>query len=319
MRAVRYHEHGGTDVLTVENVSQPEPGPNTIRVSVEAIGVNPIDALFREGILEPPELPMVPGSDFAGIVDATGEGVTDISVGDKVFGTGMDSDPRGTYAEHIVVPTDKCCRLPENVPFDVGAAVAHVGVTAWRALFDHASLVPGDTCLIHGGSGGVGHVAVQLAVTGGASVIATAGSAKAREHVRQLGAEHVFDYTHESLGEQIQRTASDGVDIVLDHMIDQYLQLDIDVAAFDADVVALGGQRASLDDAQTARNKDVVVHHVSMFNTREIAEVLDHLRELLAKSKLTADVAKTYSLRDAALAQRDLAERSFLGKVVIRP
>lgn len=319
MRAVRFHEHGDLDVLTVEELPRPEPGPGRILVAVEAIGVNPIDTQIREGTIIPNNRPMIPGSDLAGVVESVGLGVDEFSTGDRIFGTGLDMSPCGTYAEYAVVPTDNCCTLPETVSFETGAAVAHVGVTAWRALFDHASLTPGDICLIHGGSGGVGHVAVQLAATSGAEVLATVGSSHAKERVRQLGAQHVFDYQSDSLADDVLTTAPEGVDVVVDHMIDQYLQVDVDVAAFGANVIALGGQTAELNNAQSARNKDVVVYHVSMFNTPSIQNVLEHLRRLLERERLTAVVARTYPLSEADEAQRAVVEDSFVGKLVIRP
>jgi NADPH2:quinone reductase len=317
MRAVRYYERGGPSVLSVEDRPIPTPDHGTVRVAVVAIGVNPIDAQIRNGTVSGGDLPTIPGSDFAGVVDAVGSGVSRFDVGDRIFGTGMDTDPRGTYAEYAVVPTDQCCHLPEGTTFQTGAAVAHVGVTAWRALFEHASLSPGHACLIHGGSGGVGHVAVQLAAAGGAEVIATAGRDNARERVRELGATYVFDYERDDLRAAITEQVPGGIDMVLDHMADRYLDLDVAVTGFNADIACLGGPSGKIPDAQDARDRDVSLHFVSMYNTSNMSHVLEPLAALLERGRLTVDVAHTFTLEEAAAAQRTVVEDRFVGKVVL--
>ncbi|WP_324761238.1 quinone oxidoreductase family protein [Haloarcula sp. GH36] len=317
MRAVRYHERGDLSVLNVEDRPVPAPDHGTVRVAVVAIGVNPIDAQIRNGTVSGDKLPTIPGSDFAGVVDAVGSGVSRFDIGDRIFGTGMDTDPRGTYTEYAVVPTDQCYHLPAGTTFQTGAAIAHVGVTAWRALFDHASLSPGHTCLIHGGSGGVGHVAVQLAAAAGVEVIATAGRDSARERVRELGATHVFDYERDDLRTAINERVPGGVDVVLDHMTDRYLDLDIAVTSFDADIVCLGGPSGKISDGQDARDRDVSLHFVSMYNTPDISRVLEPLADLLESGRLSVDIAHLFALEEAATAQRTVVEDSFVGKVVL--
>ena len=242
MRAVRYHEHGGADVLTVDEIDRPEPGDDEVLVAVEAAGINPVDTYFREGSYEPAALPMIPGSDLAGVVESVGTDLTDFEVGDRVFGTALGNNHQGTCAEYAVAPTDRIAHLPETVDFDEGAAIALVGVTAWRALIDHADLRPAETCLVHGGSGGVGHVAVQLAAATGATVIATAGE-EHHDHVRDLGADATLDYRWDDLADAvIEASDGDGPNAILDHRLDDYLQFDADVAARDGQIVAIGNE-----------------------------------------------------------------------------
>jgi NADPH:quinone reductase-like Zn-dependent oxidoreductase len=174
MRAVRFHEHGDPDVLGVDDVETPEPGPDEVLVEVEAVGVNPVDTYYREGAYAVPELPFVPGSDLAGIVAAVGDEVERFERGDRVFGTGLGNGRSGTYADAVVAPASFLGPLPDDVTFAQGAALALVGVTTWQAFVHHAGIEPAERVLIHGASGGVGHVAVQLADTMGAVVIGTA-------------------------------------------------------------------------------------------------------------------------------------------------
>ena len=320
MHAVRYHEHGGPEVLRVDEIDRPEPDEGEVLVAVRAAGVNPVDTYFREGSYEPADLPMIPGSDFAGVVESVGDEVEGFEPGDRVFGTGLGNDRQGTYAEFAVAPTDRVARLPEGIGFDEAAGIALVGVTAWRALIHHADLEPGETCLIHGGSGGVGHAAVQLAAATGARVIATA-SADCADRIEALGADAVLDYARADLAEAVGEHAPGGVDAVLDHRLDDYLQFDADVAATGASVVGIGneGESAGFDGVSAVRSKELTYTFMSMFNTPDMSAVLDRLAVLMAAGDLTAEIAGVYDLEEAAEAQRAVVEESFVGKLVIEP
>ncbi|UPW00687.1 NADPH:quinone reductase [Halorussus gelatinilyticus] len=319
MRAVRYHEQGGPDVLTVEDVERPDPGDGEVRVEVRAAGVNPVDTYFREGSYDPPELPMIPGSDFAGVVDAVGDGVTDFAEGDRVFGTGLGNDRQGTYAEFAVAPTDRVARLPDGADFAAGAAVALVGVTAWRALVDHAGLDPAETCLIHGGSGGVGHVAVQLADSMGARVVTTA-SEEYHAQLEELGADAPVEYDREDLADVVVEAAG-RPDVILDHRLDQYLDFDAEVGTQGVRVVGIGNTEpaAGFENVAAARGKEMELRLMSMFNTPDMAAVLRKLARLLEAGDLEPRVSKTYDLDHAADAQKAVLRNSFLGKLVIEP
>jgi NADPH2:quinone reductase len=321
MRAVRYHEHGGTDVLQVDDVEVPTPGRGEVRVAVEAAGVNPVDTYFREGSYEPPEFPMIPGSDLAGVVEAVGEGVDGFAEGDRVFGTGLGNDRQGTCAEQALAPADRIARLSEGISFVEGAAVALVGVTAWRALVDHVGLGPAETCLVHGGSGGVGHVAVQLADAVGATALTTA-SETYHDRLRALGAAAVFDYRQSDLEAAVADAAGgDGVDAILDHRLDEYLQFDAAVAATGCRVAGIGNTvpEAGFEDVAAARAAELELHLMSMYNTPDFAAVLADLARLMERGDVVADVARTYDLDRVAEAQRAVLEDSFFGKLVVEP
>ncbi|WP_276278978.1 NADPH:quinone reductase [Halorussus caseinilyticus] len=319
MRAVRYHEHGGPGVLTVEDAERPDPGPGEIRVEVRAAGVNPVDTYFREGSYEPPELPMIPGSDFAGVVDAAGEGVEDFAEGDRVFGTGLGNDRQGTYAEYAVAPTDRVAELPDSVDFAEGAAAALVGVTAWRALVDHAALEPAETCLVHGGSGGVGHVAVQLADAVGARVVTTA-SGEYHDQLEDLGADDPVDYGRDDLADAVVEAAGNP-DVILDHRLDQYLDFDAEVGTTGVRVVGIGNTEpaAGFENVAAARAKEMRLQLMSMYNTPDMTAILRKLAWLLAEGDLEPRISKRYDLDHAADAQKAVLHNSFLGKLVVEP
>lgn len=318
MRAVRYHEHGDADVLAVETVDRPEPAADELLVAVEAAAVNPVDTYFRAGSYEPAGLPMIPGSDLAGTVAAVGDEVTAFEPGDRVFATALGNDHQGTCAEYATAPTDRVAPLPEAVDFETGAAIALVGVTAWQSLLARGGLQPGERALVHGGSGGVGHVAVQLAVATGAAVSTTA-SPTYHDRLHELGADDVFDYSRSDLAEAVVDAGQP--DVVLDHRLDEYLSFDAEVAAFDGDIAAIGNEAldACFENVPRCRGKALTVHHVSMFNTPDVAAVLERLGRLAADGDLTAVIAQRYDLESVAEAQRAVLEDSFLGKLVVTP
>ncbi|MXR51654.1 zinc-binding dehydrogenase [Halovenus sp. WSH3] len=321
MRAVRLSEHGGTGVLTVDDVDRPTPGGHEIIVEIAAAGVNPVDTYFRDGSYTPVGLPFTPGVDFAGTVAATGEFVEGFEEGDRVFGTGIgNGEFQGSYAEYATVPEDRVVTLPGGADLTEAGAAGVAAVTAWRALVDHANLDPAEHCLIHGGSGGVGHAAVQIADAVSARVHTTAAP-EYHDRLTDLGAETVLEYGRDDLAEAVIDAAVGGVDVVLDHRMDDYLQFDADVAATGARVVGIGENSPDpgFSNSPGARGKDVRYQLMSMFNTPDLRVPLRGVAHLLDTGDLTVEVAETYGLDEAAEAQRAVMEDSFLGKLVIVP
>jgi NADPH:quinone reductase and related Zn-dependent oxidoreductases len=321
MQAVRLHEHGGRDVLQVEEVDRPDPGGHELLVEVAAAGVNPVDTYFREGSYQPVGLPFSPGVDLAGEVAGVGQHVEGFDVGDRVYGTGVGNDAhQGSYAEYATVPEDRVVGLPDGADLTEAGAAGVVAGTAWRALVDHAALDPAEGCLVHGGSGGVGHVAVQIADAVSAHTVATAAPGY-HDAVLDLGAKTVLDYGRDNLREAIRDAVGGGVDVILDHRLDDYLQLDTDVATDGARVVGIGENRQDPDFSAvgTARSKDVSYQFMSMFNTPDLRVPLRGVAHLMGAGRLSVEVAHTYDLGGAAEAQRAVMEDSFLGKVVVEP
>ena len=326
MRAVRFHDYGGTDVLQVDEIDRPDAEGHSVLVEIHAAGVNPVDTYFREGSYEPFALPMVPGIDFAGEVVGVSEYVEGFSEGDLVYGTGIGSQHPGGYAEYAAVPEDRLVGLPEGVDPVAAGGAGVAAVTAWRALVDHAELQIGDRCLIHGGSGGVGHAAVQLAAAAGAQVLTTA-SPEYHDRLRELGADVVLDYHRDDLADAVVAAADpvagqpEGVDVILDHRLHEYLQFDADVASTGCRVVGIGEKEQSVGFTQSsaARGKDLNLTLMSMFNTPDFRPPLSKLASLMASDELAIQVDETYGLDEAGEAQRAVLEDSFLGKLVITP
>ena len=320
MRAVRFHSHGGTDVLQVDEIDRPEPSADELLIEVHGAAVNPVDTYFREGSYEPFTLPMIPGIDAAGEVVAVGDDVTGFSEGDAVMATGIGKDHYGGYAEYVAIPDDRVVTLPKGVDTVAAGAAGVASVTAWRALIDHAALQLGDRCLIHGGSGGVGHAAVQIAAAAGAQVITTA-SPQYHDELTDLGADVVLDYHRDDLAEAVVDASNGGVDVILDHRMHEYLQFDADVAATGCRIVGIGekDQNVGFTQSSAARGKDLQLTLMSMFNTPDLRDPLRHVATLLASDGLDIKIAQQYELGGAAEAQRAVLDDSFLGKLVMTP
>jgi NADPH:quinone reductase len=321
MRAVQLSEHGGPDVLQVEEIDRPEPAADELLVEVTAAGVNPVDTYFRDGSYQPVDVPFTPGVDFAGTVAGAGSDVGGFSEGDRVFGTGIgNASFQGGYAEYATVPTDRVVHLPDGADLTEAGAAGVAAVTAWRALIDHADLDPAEYCLVHGGSGGVGHAAVQLADAVSARVVTTAAE-RYHDTLGKLGADTVLDYGRDDLDAAVLEESDGGVDAILDHRLDDYLQFDADVAAEGCRVVGIGEN--SPDPAFTndgaARSKDVSYQFMSMFNTPDLRVPLRGVAHLMAAGRLSIEIDRTYGLEEAPQAQRDVMDESFLGKLVVEP
>ncbi len=320
MRAVRFHEHGGPEVLTVDEIETPDPAPHEVLVEVAGAGVNPVDTYIREGATDPFTLPMIPGIDVGGTVAAVGESVSGFEVGDPVFGTAIGKNHYGGYAEYVAVPEDRLVVLPDGVDPATAGGAGVAAVTAWRALVDHGNLQAADVCLIHGGSGGVGHAAVQIAAASGARVITTAAPSY-HDKLSALGADVVLDYTRSDLAEAVLAASDGGVDVVLDHRLHEYLQFDADVANVGCRVLGIGEKETAVgfDRSSATRRKDLQLTMLTMFNTPDFRVPLRKVAYLMSEGDLEISIAGTYDLDAAADAQRDVLEESFLGKLLIRP
>lgn len=212
MKAIRIHNYGGPEVLRYENAPRPQPRAGEVLVRVHAAGVNPIDWKVREGHMKdfwPHEFPLILGWDLSGVVEKLGRGVSRFKIGDEVYSL-PDPTRDGAYADYIVVRESELALKPNSLHHIRAAAVPLAALTAWQSLFDTAQLQPGQRVLIHAGSGGVGHFAVQLAKWRGAHVFATA-STRNQDLLRKLGVDEPIDYTQQRF-EEIARN----IDVVLD-------------------------------------------------------------------------------------------------------
>lgn len=304
MRTVQYVEFGGPEVLHTGEATRPTPGRGQVLVRVLVSGVNPVDAKVRQGILShiPVTFPVVPGWDLAGIVEEVGVDVTDLAPGDAVLGTTMDTSiDRGTAAEFAVASRHELARIPEGLGWNEAAALPLAGLTAVQAL-RAAGIASDDTVLIHAAAGGVGHLAVQLAIASGARVIATA-SERNHDLLRSLGAEPVT--YGEGLVARVRALAPDGVDVVLD------LGGGPDAESTDG-VGAPGARLVSITQPAVVDRGGVFV------SVHADADDLAALTSAVAAGALRVVVTAAFPLEEAALAHALVESGTARQKVVLR-
>lgn len=321
MKAVVVEQFGGPEVLQVRERPVPEPGAGEVRVRLAAVGVNPVETYIRSGSYgQVPELPYVPGNDGAGTIDAVGEGAGGLQVGERVFVAAAHAKRNtGTYAEYAVCDAASVGRLPRAVPFQQGAGIGTPGLAAGDALFVRARVQPGDTVLVHGASGGVGTLAVQLATRIGCVVYGTAGDEEGRAMVQRLGAVRAFDHHADGyLDDILDATDGLGVDVVLDMAAHANLMKDVRVAATRGRIVVVGS-RGSLDfDPRTLMSRDLDVRGMSVNNLRpQELNLVMHALEAALASGMSVVVARSFPLEEAAAAHRAVAERGKDGKIVL--
>lgn len=315
MRAVRQHEFGDQDVLQIDEIDRPSPHDDEVLVNVRAAGVNGFDITLQSGT-KPRELPRTIGLDFAGVVEAVGKRVTSFDVGDRVFGGwGGLPEGSGTYADYLTIPANRVAPLPDNLSFEEGA-IGHIGITAWKALVIHGDLTTADTVLIHGGAGGVGHLAIQIAAASGAHVITTVGSPEERAFVNDIGADTILDYTRDDLAEAIDTATDFNPDVIIDHRPQDYLELDIDVAGEMGRIVLLSGPGGRHDNAPVARNKKIQIHYVGTLHLSRTGQWLSRIGRLCSASEISIEVTQTYDMEDASEAQRAYLETD-IGIIVV--
>jgi NADPH2:quinone reductase len=322
MKAIRVHRYGGPDVLTLEDVPEPQAGPGQVVLRVKAVGVNPVDTSIRTGayskVVSPP---YTPGSDAAGIVEAVGDGVRHVTPGDPAFITGTTSPSfTGACAELALCRAAQVHPLPQGLSFAQGAAIYIPYGTAYRSLIQRARGQAGETVFVHGASGGVGIAATQIARAQGLRVIGTAGSERGRELVRQQGAHHVLD--HRSAGyleELMTLTESRGVDIVLEMASHLNLGKDLTVLAKFGRVVVIGCRGPIQIHPRELMMRDAAVlgMHLSNPTDAELASVWAGLGAGFANGTLRPFVGQELPLKDAARAQQAVMEQSAYGKIVL--
>jgi NADPH2:quinone reductase len=321
MKAVRIHEFGGPEVLSYDELPAPEPGPGEARVKLAASGVNFIDIYHRKG-LYPGKLPLTLGQEGAGVVDAVGQGVTDLKPGDHVAYASV----QGSYAEHAIVPAARLVPVPAGVGLDVAAAVMLQGMTAHYLAASTFPLKLGDTALVHAAAGGVGQLLVQIAKRRGARVIGTASAAKL-DLARAAGADEVIGYNEEDFEAAVkQLTGGKGVDVVYDSVGKTTFDKSLNCLRPRGYLVLYGQSSGPVPplDPQVLNGKGSLFltrptlgHYVI---TRE--ELLGRANDLfgwIAAGELKVTIDTTFPLAQAADAHRYLEGRQTKGKVLLIP
>jgi putative PIG3 family NAD(P)H quinone oxidoreductase len=322
MQAVTIPEPGGPEALVLAEVPAPSAEPGYVLVDVAAAGVNRADVMQRQGFYPPPPgAPPYPGLEVSGTVAALGDGVASWRVGDQVCALLAG----GGYAEQVSVPQGQLLPLPAGLSLVEAAILPEVVSTVWSNVFMTANVQPGQTLLVHGGSSGIGTMAIQLAREVGARVAVTAGSADKLEVCRSLGAEILVNYREQDFVD-VLREATDGhgADVVLDNMGAAYLARNVAVLADGGRLVVIGlqgGRRAELDLGALLAKRGAVI--ATSLRSRSIAEkaaivaaVREHVWPLIESGRVRPVLHATYRLDQAAQAHRALDE-DHVGKIVL--
>ncbi len=320
MKAIQVHQFGGPEVLALEEVATPKPGPGEVLVRVRAAGVNPYDTYMRNGTypIKPP-LPYTPGSDAAGTVESVGQGVTKVKPGDRVYTAKTVS---GAYAENALALESQVYALPEKISFAQGAGLWVPYGTAYTALRHHAAARAGETLLIHGASGGVGSAAVQFARAQGLTVIGTAGSQRGLDLVKKEGAHHVFDHSKAGYAEEILKvTGGKGIDVILEMLANVNLATDLKLLAQFGRAIVIGNRGEITINPRELMSRRALVRGFTLWAATEAesAEIHAAIAAGLENGTLRPIVGKELPLKDAPQAHLDILVPGAFGKIVLIP
>ena len=325
MKAITIPQPGDADALVLADVPDPEPAAGEVRVRVAAAGVNRADVMQRMGHYPPPPgAPEYPGLEVSGTVEALGSGVDGWAVGDQVCALLSG----GGYAELVCVPAGQLLPVPHGVSLQDAAALPEVVSTVWSNVFMTANLLPGQTVLVHGGSSGIGTMAIQLAREVGARVVVTAGSAAKLEACRQLGAEILVNYREQDFVEEVRAaTGGAGADVILDNMGAKYLARNVEALAPGGRLVVIGlqgGAKAELDLGLLLRKRGAVIATSLRARPADekaaiVAAVREHVWPLVEDGRVRPVIHSRHTLADAPAAHRELEESGHIGKILLTP
>jgi putative PIG3 family NAD(P)H quinone oxidoreductase len=325
MHAVVITEPGDPEVLSWQEVPDPEPGPGEVVIKVAASAVNRADLLQRMGLYPPPPgAPLYPGLECSGTIAALGEGVSGWKAGDQVCALLAG----GGYAEQVRVPAGQVLPVPAGVTLVEAAALPEVTCTVYSNVFQIGQLAAGETLLVHGGSSGIGTMAIQLGVAYGARVACTAGSEQKLARCRELGADIAINYKTENFVAALRKaTGGHGADVILDIMGAAYLARNVEALAVDGRLVIIGmqgGMTAELNIAALqARRASIAATGLRVRPLAEkaavVAAVREHVWPLIASGQVRPVVHAEFGMSQAAQAHRMLATSNHTGKIVLLP
>ena len=318
-RAIVMKETGGPEVLVLRDVIMPIPSDTQVRIEVHAVGVNPVETYWRSGTAgRNPKLPYTPGRDASGIVDAIGKSVVGFKKGDRVFTTGAAT---GTYSHHCLVDVNDIHLLPNDVTFDAGASLGTPALAAYRAVFTRGEAKSGDKILIHGASGGVGLIAIQLAKSHGMTVVGTADNQRGVNLIKSVGCDEGFIHNKKGYFEDVKKSGP--YDLIVEVIANINLANDLSAVAKNGKVVIVGSR-----GEVKINPRDIMVKEVDVRGLFLTAQTLTQKRQAVAK--LTAGlsqgtikpvVSEVLALDQAARAHVRVIEREegIIGKIILRP
>ena len=323
-KAIMVRQHGGNDELRYEDISLPDPGPGEVRIRHHAIGLNFIDVYYRTGLYPPASLPFVPGLEAAGIVEALGDRVSDLSVGDRVAYAG---GPLGAYSEVRNFPAERLVRIPEGISEKTAAAMMLKGMTAEYLVCRTYRVKADETILVHAASGGVGQILCQWASAIGATVIGTVGSDEKAAIAKQLGCDHTINYREESIQEQVMEiTGGKGVPVVYDSVGRDTLEASLACLSPRGLLVSFGqssGKVPPFDITELSQKGSLYITRPTLLDyvksTDQLRRSSQSLFEMFTSGKLEINIGNTYALSEARLAHDDLENRRTSGSSILLP
>ena len=319
MKAIRVHQFGGPEVMQLEDVADPTPGPGQVVVRVEAAGVNPVETYIRAGNYGPRQFPYTPGSDAGGVVEAIGPGVSSVKPGQRVYTSGSVS---GTYAQLALCSEAQVHALSDGANFAQGATLGVPYATAYYALFLRGLARAGETVFVHGASGSVGTAAVQFAAAWGMTVIGSAGTDRGMHLVREQGAQHVVDHAADGHLEEVMRfTGGKGVDLILEMAAHLNLGKDLPLLAKFGRVVVVGNRgEVQINPRDTmARNASILGMTVMNATPVELKGIHAAIGAGLRNGSLNPIVGREMPLADAPKAHAAVLAPGSYGKIVLVP
>lgn len=321
MKGIQVSSFGESHVLNYVEMDEPVMGDNDLCIRLKATGINPVETYIRSGNYAAlPSLPYTPGSDGAGVIEKIGKNVQGFHIGERVYVSTLTGHGTGTYAQKIVCDVGSVYHLPEELSFEEGAAIGSSGFTAIQALHQKARIQPGEIVLIHGASGGVGSLALQLAKLCGSKVIATAGSEQGLAMLLALGADHVLNHREPDYLQNISfLTEGKGVDVVIEMLANRNLQNDLDVMAKEGRIVIVGNRGEIEINPRLAMNKEIQITGMLLANmTPEQKGQNAHRLNAALTHGVKPIVEQIFSLAEAKLAHETvIKQRGSLGKIVL--
>lgn len=313
MKAVTLNQFGGVEQLRLTEIPTPQPGANEVQIQVAYTAINPVDWKICSGSFKkiPHKFPLIPGWDAAGKISAIGKNVTKFKVGDEVYTYCRKPTVQwGTYAEFVCFEAEHVALKPKKLNFAQAAAIPLVGLTAWQGLFDHAKLKQRESILIHGGAGGVGSLAIELAKNTGANIYTTA-SKNNHDYVKKLGANFAIDYSSEDFVKKIKSSLPEGVDVVFDCVGGETLEKSYSILKPKGRLVSI----VNKPDEEKCKTYNIVG---TTFLVEPNGNQLKQLAELIDQGKLNAPHIKEMPLSQFAEAQEENRRGHTRGKIVLR-
>ncbi len=324
MRAIQFHSFGGPEVLQLDEVQDPVPGPDEVIIRVKAAGVNPADTYMRNGTYRiQPTLPCIPGGDAAGDIVELGENVTDLKVGDRVFtGVALGFDFTGCYAELVKRPRRNVRLIPENITYAEAVTFGVSYPTAHYALFARGGAKAGEKLFIHGASGSVGTSAIQLAKRAGLNVVGSASSKAGLELVLGEGADVAVNHTEEGYLDAVKQAFDgEGPDLILEMLANENLCADMDIAAQCGRIVVIGNRGEIEINPRMAMMKELDIRGIMLWNASEpqLNEIIADIVTAAAEGTIKPKLGKEFPHGDAATAHQLVLESGNAGKIVLVP